>query len=93
MAVKYAKLFHSKAYQNCDFWYENIQSGNPGQTCFRFLSEKNRVSLVQRSNIAAERPSKYRSLKCQLPIFFSLRKSHSAKFQLEIIFFPLRTAT
>jgi hypothetical protein len=31
MAVKYTKLIHSKAYQNWDFWYENMPSGNPDQ--------------------------------------------------------------
>jgi hypothetical protein len=30
MAVTYmSKLLQSKAYQNCDFWYENIPSGTP----------------------------------------------------------------
>jgi hypothetical protein len=26
---QYTNIFHSKALQNWDFWYENIPSGNP----------------------------------------------------------------
>jgi hypothetical protein len=29
MAVKYTIARHSKIYPNCDFWPENIPSGNP----------------------------------------------------------------
>jgi hypothetical protein len=29
MTIKYTSIFHSKALQNWDFWFENTPSGNP----------------------------------------------------------------
>jgi hypothetical protein len=34
MSVRYTKNYHSrpsKKYQNWDFWFENVPSGNPGR--------------------------------------------------------------
>jgi hypothetical protein len=36
MSIEYTNIFHSKAQKispNCDFWFENIPSGNPGCGC------------------------------------------------------------
>jgi hypothetical protein len=34
MTKKYTSIFHCKALQNWDFWFENIPSGNPDVAAF-----------------------------------------------------------
>jgi hypothetical protein len=49
LAIKYTNTFHSKAlqkYPNCDLWYENTPSGNPGGK--RFTTKRNLERISNR---------------------------------------------